>query len=537
MKKLTLLTMAVALSVITAGSAYAQRITITMVGNGIAGFSGDNGPGRNATVSGPKDVCVDAAHNLYFADKANGRIRKLSAKKGIVTTIAGGGTSTAEGVLATTALLDPNYLCLDAAGNIYVSTGNQVRKIDAGSGTITTIAGSSTAGYGGDGGSAVFGLLNDPQGICIDAVGNLYIADHFNNRIRKITASTGVISTVAGTGAMAYTGDLGMADTARLNGPIAICMNPAGDIFFSDQEPDCPNFDFSVMRKIDAATGIITTIAGPGVSAPATYGLPAIAAELGTITGMCTDGSGNIYCDEMSCSCRKLNMTTDTLELVGGDFYTQGYSDYITSAAANMNVPYGLCIDNAGTVYVADSFNNRIRKLIQLTTTPTFAFSRGQSIDAVAGLSFALDTTLSITDLDAGQAETWTVISAPVHGMLMGFPVVTSSVGPDYLDFPAGTSYMANSSYVGDDSFKVQVSDGLLSDVVTIYVAVSPGSTTSVTNVVTPVVSIYPNPATNVLNINSNSTINNVTFSNLVGQTVYEHFYSSASARVYSSLR
>ena len=225
-------------------------------------------------------------------------------------------------------------------------------------------------------------------------------------------------------------------------------------------------------------------------------------------------------------------MTTDTLELVGGDFYVQGYSDYINSVAANMNFPYGLCVDNAGTVYVADSMNNRIRKLIKLTNTPSFAFNRGQSIETVGGMHFDLDTSLAITDLDASQTETWRVLYGPSHGTLFGFPATTTSVGPDYLDFPSGTSYIANAPYTGEDSFQIEVSDGLLRDTVTIYASVSAGVTTSAGNVLKPVVNVFPNPATNDLNVRSTGIINSVSISNVAGQVVYDHSYNSGSARV-----
>ena len=194
-----------------------------------------------------------------------------------------------------------------------------------------------------------------------------------------------------------------------------------------------------------------------------------------------------------------------------------------------MNVPYGLCVDNNGTIYVADSMNMRIRKLILLTNTPTFAFGQGQSIETVAGMSYSLDTALSISDLDASQTETWTVVYPATHGSLIGFPAMRTSVGPDSLNFPSGTAYVPNISYAGQDSFQVRVSDGALSDIVTVYVTVGATSTTSVGNVAAPVVTVYPNPATNNLNIRSTGIVNRVTITNAIGQTVYDRASNSGN--------
>ena len=503
MKKFTLLLSTLALFITGTASVNAQNITVTVAGSGIAGYSGDGGSAKLSSISGPKDVCMDAAQNIYFTDKANGRIRKINAK-GVISTVAGGGVSLADGVPATTAAITPNYMCVSTGGNIYFTTANQIKKINTTTGIITTIAGTATPGFSGDGLPAISALLYNPQGICIDAANNIYFVDRGNDRIRKITATTGIITTIAGTITTGYTGDGGPATDAQLHAPVAICVNPAGDVYFSDQNPNYPNYDNSIIRKITASTGIVSHVAG-SLAGAYTYGVPAIDAILGTTTGMCFGNDGNLYCDEMSCSCRMINHTTDTLELIGGNFYVQGYTDDLASPNANMNIPYGLCVDPAGSVYVADSMNQRIRKLIKLSHTPKFAYGRGEFIDAAIGIAYPVDSLLWITDLDDAQTETWSIITPPMHGTVAGFPATAPSSGTVRTTKPTGLSYTADLSYPGSDLFRVRVSDGLLSDTITIYVGEYSG-TLGVNSLTTGAsMNVFPNPASSVLNIQWNN--------------------------------
>ena len=517
-----IVTSVIALALICSASyqsaAQAQKITLTIAGNGTPAFSGDGGLAKKARLSGPKDVCLDAEENLYFTDKANGRVRKITANGGIISTIAGGGTSSADGVPATTAAISPNYMCINSAGDIFITTGNKVRRIDASTGLITTVVGTGTAGFSGDGGLAVSAELNNPQGIAIDAAGNLYIVDRGNDRLRKVTFSTGVITTIAGTGVAGYSGDGGPAAAAQLKGPVCVCVNPAGDVFVSDQNPHYPSYDNSIIRKIDAATGVITHIAGAFSGGLGVCNTPALSTILGTTTGMCIGRNGNLYCNEMSCSCRELDFASDTLWLLGGDFSIQSYSDDMFSPLANMNVPYGLCVDHLNNVYIADSNNQRIRKLNHLTHTPTFAFGRTQFFNPYASAAFDIDTLLWITDVDEAETETWTVLTPPVNGVLTGFPAIASSMGKTRSTKPSGLAYTPLATYTGSDMFRVLVSDGTHSDTVLIFVGeIVPlppppdddghgGPTTSAGNAASgaPQLVVFPNPATTALNVKWN---------------------------------
>ena len=217
----------------------------------------------------------------------------------------------------------------------------------------------------------------------------------------------------------------------------------------------------------------------------------------------------------MSCSCRELNITNDSSSLVGGNFYAQSFTDYINSYSADMYIPYGVAIDAMGSVYIADSGNNRVRKLVQITHTPTFLTGEGQSIEICGTTGFNLDTTLAITDLDSAQTETWSIVSAPAGGTLSGLPYSTPNTGISHPTFPASALYTPSTAFTGADSFQVKVSDGTNSDVVTVYVGMTPGCPMAVKSLANTAkgLDIYPNPAANTLNVNLNSgTANAVQF-------------------------
>ncbi len=261
-------------------------IISTVAGNGTAGFSGDGGPSVNAQVNYPQDVAVDAAGNVYIADSNNNRIRKINTS-GIITTVAGTGAMTfgGDGGPAINAqLADPVALCVDASGNIFVSDvlNNRIRKISS-SGTISTLAGTGVSGFSGDGGLATSAQIDYPYGITADPLGNIYFSDFYNNRIRKVNTA-GVISTVAGTGAQGFSGDGGLATSAQIKQPIGITFG-GGNFYFCDNQ--------SRIRKVDGA-GIISTIAGNGVSGYSGDGGPALFAKVYT-AGVSVNTAGDLY--------------------------------------------------------------------------------------------------------------------------------------------------------------------------------------------------------------------------------------------------
>lgn len=446
------------LGILSGMNVNAQRITVTIAGNGFPGNSGDGGPAKSAKLSYPTDVTRDAAGNIYFSDQNGTRIKKIAVRNGIISTIAGGGTSTADGIPATTASIGTSYMCSDAVGNIYFANANKIKKIDAVTNIITTVAGMGGTGYSGDGGPATLATFGNIVGVRLDNLGNIYAVDGANQRIRKITASTGIVNTIAGTGAMGYTGDGGPATAATLSSPIYLTLDPAGNLYFRDQG--------SAFRKINASTGVISTCSLYPSS-------PGVITSLYTVSGLCFSG-GDLYFNEASCSCRKMNGSTDSVYWVGGNFGMESFADDTNSIYAYMNEEYGLCPDGSNNIYIADQYNHRIRKLINLTTTPTFAYGHGLSAKACIGVARPVDSLLWITDLDAGQTETWTVIVPPTKGTMSGFPATALSNGINTTVKPTGVFYNPSPGYSGTDSFTVRVTDGTTADTITLYFSMQP---------------------------------------------------------------
>ena len=216
----------------------ATGIITTIVGTGVGGFNGNGLLGTATQINNPWGLALDASSNLYFVDRSNYRIRKLTVSSGLVTTLAGTGTnsSAGDGGLATSATLgDPIDMDVDNAGNVYWAEfiGQKVRKITVSSGIVTSIAGTGVAGYNGDGILATTAQLNGPTAVLVDQNLNVFISDYTGQRLRKITAATGSISTVCGTGVLGFSGDGGLATSARIYGPIGMAGN-GSDLYFAD---------------------------------------------------------------------------------------------------------------------------------------------------------------------------------------------------------------------------------------------------------------------------------------------------------------
>jgi len=258
-------------------------------------FGGDGGPAASALLH-PVGIAVDAGGNLYIA--GNDRIRKVDAMTGIITTVAGNGTVPfcGDGGPATSACMLPSGVALDRGGDLYIADyfNNRIRRVDAVTGIVTTVAGAGMEGFSGDGGPATSAELWFPTGVTLDANGDLYFADSYNNRIRRVDAVTGIITTVAGNYCVTdapptgcYAGDGGPATSASLNDPGGVALDSGGNLYIADGLNDR-------IRKVEAKTGIITTVAGGG-SAILGDGGPATSAELGETGAVALDGNGNIY--------------------------------------------------------------------------------------------------------------------------------------------------------------------------------------------------------------------------------------------------
>ena len=351
-------------------------VIATVIGNGTAGFagdgvrasgfSGDNGPATAAKLNGPYATAIDAGGNIYIADRLNTRVRKITVDN-IITTFAGTGAagSAGDGGAALDASINaPLGVAVDNAGNVFIAEngGNRIRKV-APSGLISTVAGNGTAGFSGDNGPATSAEIYAPIGIAIDSNDVLYITDNGNARIRKV--ASGIITTVAGTGANGYNGDDIAATTAKLNDPYGVAVDAAGNIYIADT-------DNARIRKV-GVNGIITTVAGNGTSGYSGDGSAATSAEIHDPDGLAIDGAGNVFFADVYNFRVRMFTSAGKITTVAGDGNVGFLGDGGAATSAEFDEPVGVAIDGAGGVYIADYYNSRIRKISGLASDRIFA--------------------------------------------------------------------------------------------------------------------------------------------------------------------
>ncbi len=335
----------------------------------------------------PSAIVFDVTGNLYFAETGNHVIRKVDTA-GHITIIAGTGTQGFSGDAgpATSATLDsPQGLALDTANNLYIAdTHNHcIRRLNLTTGTLTTVAG-TTSGFSGDAGPATSAQLNLPTALALDSTGNLYLADTGNHRIRRISATTGIITTFAGTGTQGFSGDAGPATSASIDSPTGLALDSANNLYLADTHNHR-------IRRIDATTGLITTIAGTGTPGFSDDTAAATAATLALPHGITIDSTGNLYlADTENHRIRRIDATTGIITTVAGDG-TQAFSgDGGPATTASLDSPRNTAIAPSTLLTLADTGNQRIR---QLTAAPAPA----TTIQTIAGLGLTTPGALTLT--------------------------------------------------------------------------------------------------------------------------------------------
>ncbi len=469
----------------------------TVAGTGTAGFTGEGGLATQAELDQPSGVWVDASGNIFLTDSLNNRVREVTASNGFIQTIAGDGSGDGDGGPATGGLLNaPFGVAVDGTGNLFIAdTANSViREAVAATGNITTVAGTFTAGFDGDGlalnvdlnnpnGVFVDGsgdifiadsqnkairevingdlttvvgesdgvltnVLNYPTAVFVDGSGNIFIADSGNNVIEKVAAvvveGTPAFTVVAGTGTAGFTGNGGPATTAELNAPSGVFLDSSGNIFIADSLND-------VIREVVAATGNIETVAGNGTAGFSGDAGPATSAQLDYPLGVFVDSSGNIFiADSNNNAVREVLAATGNIRSVAGSSGNAGFSgDGGPAASAELNYTASVFGDNQSNLYVADVGNSRIRKIAGIVTgaPANITASGGTPQSATVGAAFATPLSATVTDafgnLVAGVVVTFTASEIGASG---SFPdgVHSLSVPTNPAGIATSTVFTAN---------------------------------------------------------------------------------------------
>lgn len=479
-------------------------------GNFLDPLDGDGGAATSAELYLPSGLALDGAGNLYIADSAHHRIRMVCSNTnsgtiagtsssctsaGIITTIAGNGTagSTGNNGPASAALLDnPGGIAFDGAGNLYVAdTGNnEVREIVAATGQIVLVAGGATTVCGGatntigDGCPALQATLKQPEGVTLDVNGNLYIADTADARVREVALSSGIITTVAGTGTAGYNGDNITAITAELNAPYAVAFDASGNLYI----PDSGN---NRVREVKAVSGAITaastiaTYAGTGNAGDTGDGAAATSADLWDPSGVTLDATGNVYiADTQNNAIRKVNAVTGNVSTIAKD----GVGTYYDSTTllffpVALYAPIGITLDSGGNLYIADSLDMMVRQIqANLTVVDYTTPVRQGTLSKPVPVTVENDGNLSFNPTPA--AQTSAQLDLPTTTCIATTPLIAAGdcvVGAVFAPTITLNSLTTNINVTG-----ATVNSPL--DIEMVGIALAPNSTTTT-------ISSAPNPS------------------------------------------
>jgi len=394
----------------------------------------------------PSSVVFDAAGNLFFVETGNHVVRKVTSAE-IITTVAGNGVQgfSGDGGLATSAELDsPAGLALDAAGDLYIadSHNQRVREVNAATGIIVTIAGTGAAGFSGDGGAATAARLDLPTALALDSAGSIYVADSGNHRVRRIAAATGVITTIAGNGIEAFAGDNGPASAASIDSPNGLVLDAAGNLYIADTHN-------GRVRMVSAATGLISTVAGAGVLGGNVQSFggdngAATAAGLALPRGLAMDAAGNLYfADSANHRIRRIS-PTGVITTIAGQGTETFAGDNAPAVSASLDSPQSVAVSPTGLLTLADSGNQRVRQLDALPAP-------GPDIHTIAGLG---TTTQGVLVLSGPSVVAYG--NGSITATLATSSTATGSV--TFLDTSGGTQTTLGTASLNTDSATISTS-------------------------------------------------------------------------------
>jgi sugar lactone lactonase YvrE len=338
----------------------------TVAGNGHCCFSGDGRAATNADFNLPYDIAMDRSGNVYIVDRDSQRILRVNAKNGVLTTVAGNGVmgySGDGGPALKASLANPMGMTIGRDGSLFIADqGNhRIRKVDAVTGMISTVAGNGSQGLSGDGGPATEASLNSPTGIAMDAEGKLYISDTGNQRVCVVEIAKGFINTVAGTGISGFSGDRGPATMAELANPTSLAFDEEGHLYIADSDNDR-------VRMVDLKTGMITTVAGDGNSGLRGDGGPAVEASLRYPAGISIDQDILYIADTGHHLIRIVSLKTGIIASLAGSGRPGWGGDGGSATKAFLSSPHGITLDPE-SLYIADTDNRLIRK-VALSPSP-----------------------------------------------------------------------------------------------------------------------------------------------------------------------
>jgi len=333
------------------------------VGTGEAGFSGDGGPATEARLNGPFDVAFDRAGNLYCSDTFNHRVRRVDAETGVITTVAGNGEAgfSGDGGPATEAALNEPYgIALDRLGNLYIvdRLNRRVRVVEAATGILRTLAGTGEEASSGDGGPADQAGLVEPNGLALSPdERTLFIADVSGHRVRAVDLERGTIETFAGTGRAAQTGDGGPALEASLLGPRAVAAGPDGTLYILERNGHA-------LRAVSAEDGVIRRIAGTGARGDSGDGGPALEATFDGPKELEIARGAAWIVDTENHAIRWIDLETGRIETIAGNGEPGGGGDGGPAVQAQLDRPHGVAIGPEGAIVIGDTNNHRIRRVM-----------------------------------------------------------------------------------------------------------------------------------------------------------------------------